>query len=231
MTRAATIERTTLETQIKISLDLDQNLTGKLETGHAFLDHMLDQIRRHGRLGFLVEGRGDVAVDAHHLAEDTGITLGMCVLKALGDKRGIERYADAFVPMDETLAHVVLDFSGRAHLEFRPEDLGVYGDLPFARILARFLQPCRCNFTRSTIERQRGTSRGRSHFQSLRSSLVRRISSQQSRFTQHQRHVVGQGDSSDGIIVICGCGAVAGNRAFWRMARHSNSSPRLEIST
>lgn len=76
----------------------------------------------------MVEGRGDVAVDAHHLAEDTGITLGMCVLKALGDKRGIERYADAFVPMDETLAHVVLDFSGRAHLEFRPEDLGVYGD-------------------------------------------------------------------------------------------------------
>jgi imidazoleglycerol-phosphate dehydratase len=128
MTRAATIERNTLETQIKISLDLDQNLTGKLETGHAFLDHMLDQIRRHGRLGLIIEGRGDVAVDAHHLAEDTGITFGMCVLKALGDKRGIERYADAFVPMDETLAHVVLDFSGRAHLEFKPEELGVYGD-------------------------------------------------------------------------------------------------------
>jgi imidazoleglycerol-phosphate dehydratase len=128
MTRAATIERNTLETQIKISLDLDQNLTGKLETGHAFLDHMLDQIRRHGRIGLLVDGRGDLAVDAHHLAEDTGITLGMAVLQALGDKRGIERYADAFVPMDETLAHVVLDFSGRAHLEFRPEDLGVIGD-------------------------------------------------------------------------------------------------------
>jgi imidazoleglycerol-phosphate dehydratase len=128
MTRAATVERNTLETQIKISLDLDQNLTGKLETGHAFLDHMLDQIRRHGRLGLLIEGRGDLAVDAHHLAEDTGITLGLCVQQALGDKRGIERYADAFVPMDETLAHVVLDFSGRAHLEFRPEDLGVYGD-------------------------------------------------------------------------------------------------------
>jgi imidazoleglycerol-phosphate dehydratase len=124
MTRAATVERNTLETQIKVTLDLDQHLTGKLETGHAFLDHMLDQIRRHGRLGLLVEGRGDLAVDAHHLAEDTGITLGMAVLQALGDKRGIERYADAFVPMDETLAHVVLDFSGRAHLEFKPE----YGD-------------------------------------------------------------------------------------------------------
>ena len=128
MTRAATLERNTLETQIKISLDLDMSLTGKLETGHAFLDHMLDQIRRHGRIGLLVEGRGDLAVDAHHLAEDTGITFGMAMLQALGDKRGIERYADAFVPMDETLAHVVLDFSGRAHLEFRPEELGVAGD-------------------------------------------------------------------------------------------------------
>lgn len=128
MTRAATLERNTLETQIKITIDLDQQLTGKLETGHAFLDHMLDQIRRHGRLGLLIEGSGDLAVDAHHLAEDTGITLGMAVLQALGNKRGIERYADAFVPMDETLAHVVLDFSGRSHLEFKPEDLGVYGD-------------------------------------------------------------------------------------------------------
>jgi imidazoleglycerol-phosphate dehydratase len=128
MTRVASVERNTLETQIKISLDLDQNLAGKLETGHAFLDHMLDQIRRHGRLGLLVEARGDTMVDAHHLAEDTGITLGMAVLQALGDKRGIERYADAFVPMDETLAHVVLDFSGRAHLEFRPEELGVFGE-------------------------------------------------------------------------------------------------------
>jgi imidazoleglycerol-phosphate dehydratase len=128
MTRAASVERNTLETQIKISLDLDQNLSGTLETGHAFLDHMLDQIRRHGRLGLIVEGIGDLAVDAHHLAEDTGITLGMAVLQALGDKRGIERYSDAFVPMDETLAQVVLDFSGRAHLEFKPEDLGVYGD-------------------------------------------------------------------------------------------------------
>lgn len=128
MTRVATVERNTLETQIKFILDLDQNLSGTLETGHAFLDHMLDQIRRHGRLGLIIQGRGDLAVDAHHLAEDTGITLGMAVLQALGDKRGIERYADAFVPMDETLAHVVLDFSGRAHLEFKPEDLGVYGD-------------------------------------------------------------------------------------------------------
>jgi imidazoleglycerol-phosphate dehydratase len=128
MTRAASVERNTNETQIKVNLDLDQNLNGKLETGQAFLDHMLDQIRRHGRIGLEVEGRGDLTVDAHHLAEDTGITLGMCLSRALGDKRGLERYGDAFVPMDETLAHVVLDFSGRAHLEFRPEDLGVYGD-------------------------------------------------------------------------------------------------------
>ena len=128
MTRAASIERNTNETQIRITLDLDQNISGKLKTGHAFLDHMLDQIRRHGRIGLEVEGRGDLAVDAHHLAEDTGITLGMCVLQALGDKRGLERYADAFVPMDETLAHVVIDFSGRSHLEFYPEELSVFGD-------------------------------------------------------------------------------------------------------
>jgi imidazoleglycerol-phosphate dehydratase len=152
MTRAVTVERNTLETQIKITLDLDQNLTGKLETGHAFLDHMLDQIRRHGRLGLIVEGRGDLAVDAHHLAEDTGITLGMAVLQALGDKRGIERYSDAFVPMDETLAHVVLDFSGRAHLEFRPEDLGVYGDAGGFTIyhLREFLRGF-CNHSGATL--------------------------------------------------------------------------------
>jgi imidazoleglycerol-phosphate dehydratase len=131
MTRVSEVERNTKETQISIMLDLDHTLpfnAGKLETGHGFLDHMLDQIRRHGRVGLAVRAKGDLEVDVHHLAEDTGITLGMALAKALGDKRGLERYADAFVPMDETLAHVVLDLSGRAHLEFRPETLGVIGD-------------------------------------------------------------------------------------------------------
>ena len=128
MTRAAAVTRNTLETQITMALDLDQPLEGKISTGHGFLDHMLEQIRRHGRIGLVIAATGDLNVDVHHLAEDTGITLGQAVQQALGSKQGLERYADAFVPMDETLAHVVLDFSGRAHLEFRPEGLKVMGD-------------------------------------------------------------------------------------------------------
>ena len=128
MTRAAAVTRNTLETQITMALDLDQPLEGKISTGHGFLDHMLEQIRRHGRIGLVIAATGDLNVDVHHLAEDTGITLGQAVQQALGSKQGLERYADAFVPMDETLAHVVLDFSGRAHLEFRPEGLEVMGD-------------------------------------------------------------------------------------------------------
>ncbi len=128
MTRAAAVTRNTLETQITLAIDLDQPLEGKISTGHGFLDHMIEQIRRHGRLGLVLNATGDLHVDVHHLAEDTGITLGQAVHQALGNKQGLERYADAFVPMDETLAHVVLDFSGRAHLEFRPETLEVVGD-------------------------------------------------------------------------------------------------------
>ena len=128
MTRAAAVTRNTLETQITLALDLDQSLEGKISTGHGFLDHMLEQIQRHGRFGLVIAATGDLNVDVHHLAEDTGITLGQAVQQALGSKQGLERYADAFVPMDETLAHVVLDFSGRAHLEFRPESLGVVGE-------------------------------------------------------------------------------------------------------
>jgi imidazoleglycerol-phosphate dehydratase len=128
VTRAATVERNTNETQIKLEVNLDAPLEAGIGTGHGFLDHMLDQIRRHGRMGLSVTAKGDLDVDVHHLAEDTGITLGMALLQALGDKKGLERYADAFVPMDETLAHVVLDLSGRAHLEFRPETLEVVGD-------------------------------------------------------------------------------------------------------
>jgi imidazoleglycerol-phosphate dehydratase len=129
MTRAATVTRDTLETQVTLALDLDRALEGKISTGHGFLDHMLDQIRRHGRLGLVVAAQGDLQVDVHHLAEDTGITFGQALLQALGDKKGLERYADAFVPMDETLAHVVVDLSGRAHLEFHPEESKVHGDM------------------------------------------------------------------------------------------------------
>ncbi len=128
MTRAAAVTRDTLETQITLAIDLDQPLEGKVATGHGFLDHMLEQIKRHGRIGLVIAATGDLHVDVHHLAEDTGITFGQAVQQALGSKQGLERYADAFVPMDETLAHVVLDFSGRAHLEFHPEALEIVGD-------------------------------------------------------------------------------------------------------
>lgn len=120
MARTASITRTTRETDIALSLDLDSGAGGSVATGHGFLDHMLEQISRHGRLFLDVKATGDLHVDVHHLAEDFGIVLGQTLDQALGDRRGLERYADAFVPMDETLAHVVLDLSGRPFLGFEP---------------------------------------------------------------------------------------------------------------
>lgn len=129
MTRAATAQRHTTETRVNVSLDLDAPLAGEtLSTGHGFLDHMLEQLRRHGKLGLTVTAEGDLHVEVHHLAEDVGITLGQALSRALGDRAGIERYGSAFVPMDETLAQVVLDLSGRAHLAYEPEKLEVWGD-------------------------------------------------------------------------------------------------------
>ena len=124
--RRADIHRATAETDITVSIDLDGGVGGEIRTGHGFLDHMLAQIQRHGRLELDVEAQGDLEVDVHHLAEDVGITLGQAVAEALGDRKGIERYGTAFVPMDETLAHVVLDLSGRPHIAFDPA--GFEGD-------------------------------------------------------------------------------------------------------
>lgn len=118
--RRAEIHRATAETDITIAVDLDAAVGGEIQTGHGFLDHMLAQVQRHGRLELTVRAAGDLAVDVHHLAEDVGITLGQAVAKALGDRKGIERYGHAFVPMDETLAHVVLDLSGRPTIAFDP---------------------------------------------------------------------------------------------------------------
>lgn len=120
MAREASVERETKETRLEITLNLDEPSSGSANTGHGFLDHMLDQLIRHGGFALTVAGQGDLEVDVHHLAEDTGITLGQAFRAALGERRGIERYADAFVPMDETLAHVVVDFSGRPLLGFDP---------------------------------------------------------------------------------------------------------------
>lgn len=125
--RSANIERNTAETQIKLSLNLDGASQGSISTGLGFLDHMLLAFQRHGRFGLDVQARGDLAVDVHHLVEDVGIVLGMALKQAVGDARGLERYGEASVPMDETLVQVVLDFSGRNHLAFVPEELGIEG--------------------------------------------------------------------------------------------------------
>jgi imidazoleglycerol-phosphate dehydratase len=117
MTRTAEITRNTSETQIRVALNLDGTGRQQLNTGVPFLDHMLDQIARHGLVDLEVEAVGDLHIDAHHTVEDTGITLGMAVAKAIGDKKGIRRYGHAYVPLDEALSRVVIDFSGRPGLE------------------------------------------------------------------------------------------------------------------
>jgi imidazoleglycerol-phosphate dehydratase len=118
MTRTADITRNTSETQIRVSLNLDGTGRQKLNTGVPFLDHMLDQIARHGLIDLEVEAVGDLHIDDHHTVEDTGITLGMAVAKAIGDKKGIRRYGHAYVPLDEALSRVVIDFSGRPGLDW-----------------------------------------------------------------------------------------------------------------
>jgi imidazoleglycerol-phosphate dehydratase len=116
--RAAKITRNTLETQISVSINLDGTGVSEFATGLAFLDHMLDQIARHGMMDINVEAKGDLQIDAHHTVEDIGITLGQAFAKAIGDKKGIRRYGHAYVPLDEALSRVVLDISGRPQLEF-----------------------------------------------------------------------------------------------------------------
>ena len=117
-TRTATVERKTLETQIQITIDLDGKGDSSLYTDIPFLEHMLDQIARHGLIDLKIQANGDLHIDGHHTVEDIGITLGQAVAKALGDKRGINRYGHAYVPLDEALSRVVIDFSGRPGLEF-----------------------------------------------------------------------------------------------------------------
>ncbi len=116
--RKAEIQRDTKETRIRVALDLDGRGEAKLASGIPFLDHMLDQLARHGAIDLVVEAQGDLQIDAHHTVEDIGITLGMATAKALGDKKGIRRYGHAYVPLDEALSRAVVDFSGRPGLEF-----------------------------------------------------------------------------------------------------------------
>ena len=119
--RSATVKRDTKETQITVTLNLDGTGRSNLNTGLPFLDHMLDQVARHGMFDLDIEAQGDLHIDAHHTVEDVGITLGQAFTKALSDKRGIRRYGQAYVPLDEALSRVVLDCSGRPGLEFQVE--------------------------------------------------------------------------------------------------------------
>jgi imidazoleglycerol-phosphate dehydratase len=114
--RKAAIERKTMETEISVSIDLEGQGEGKIDTSISFLDHMLNLFARHGLVDLDVLGRGDTAVDDHHLVEDLGIVLGQAVRKALGERKGIARYGTAWVPMDESLCHVAMDLSGRPYL-------------------------------------------------------------------------------------------------------------------
>ena len=116
--RNAEITRNTAETQIKVAVELDGTGAAALATGVPFLDHMLDQIARHGLVDLDIAAKGDLHIDAHHTVEDVGITLGQAVARAIGDKKGIRRYGHAYVPLDEALSRVVIDFSGRPELSW-----------------------------------------------------------------------------------------------------------------
>jgi imidazoleglycerol-phosphate dehydratase len=116
--RQAEISRNTLETRITVRLDLDGTGQGKFATGVPFLDHMLDQIARHGMIDLEVQAQGDLHIDAHHTVEDIGIAIGQALAKAAGDKKGLRRYGHAYVPLDEALSRVVVDLSGRPGLSF-----------------------------------------------------------------------------------------------------------------
>jgi imidazoleglycerol-phosphate dehydratase len=127
--RTADLRRDTKETKIRVRVNLDGTGTAKLATGIPFLEHMLDQVARHGMIDLEIDAQGDLHIDAHHTVEDIGITLGQAVAKALGDKAGIRRYGHAYVPLDEALSRVVVDFSGRPGLEYHvPYTRGLIGE-------------------------------------------------------------------------------------------------------
>ncbi|HLQ24921.1 MAG TPA: imidazoleglycerol-phosphate dehydratase HisB [Acidiferrobacterales bacterium] len=125
--RTAKVTRNTSETQIAVSVNIDGSGVAKLQTGLPFLEHMLEQVARHGLLDIDIQAQGDLHIDAHHTVEDIGIGLGQALAKAAGDKKGIRRYGHAYVPLDEALSRVVIDLSGRAGLEY-------HVDFPRARI-------------------------------------------------------------------------------------------------
>ncbi len=138
--RKAKVNRNTLETQITVSINLDGTGEASLTTGIGFLDHMLDQIARHGMMDLSIEAKGDLHIDGHHTVEDIGITLGQAFKEALGDKKGIVRYGHSYVPLDEALSRVVLDLSGRPGIEMDCEfTAGMIGELD-TQLIYEFFQ-------------------------------------------------------------------------------------------
>lgn len=162
-TRTAAVQRTTKETSISITLDVDGTGRSSIKTPVGFLSHMLEVIAKHGRVDLEVAAAGDVEIDYHHTVEDVGLVLGECFGKALGKKRGIRRFGHAYVPLDEALARVVIDFSGRPFLVFNVEVdrdmLLIHKDFPFALIeefFKSFANKCNCNIHVDLIRGKNG---------------------------------------------------------------------------
>jgi imidazoleglycerol-phosphate dehydratase len=161
--RTATVTRATKETSVAVTLDLDGSGTGRIDTPVGFLSHMLDAIARHAQLDLDVVATGDTFIDYHHTVEDTGLTLGEAFAQAFGDKRGIRRFGAAYVPLDEALARVVVDFSGRPYLVFEApidrEMLLIHKDFPFALVeefFKSFANKCACNIHVDLIRGRNG---------------------------------------------------------------------------
>jgi imidazoleglycerol-phosphate dehydratase len=161
--RSATLNRTTKETAVSIAVDLDGTGRSSIDTPVGFLSHMLDVIARHGQIDLDVIASGDTFIDYHHTVEDTGLVLGEAVAAALGDKRGIRRFGSAYVPLDEALARVVVDFSGRPFLVFEApidrEMLLIHKDFPFALVeefFKSFANKCLCNIHVDLIRGRNG---------------------------------------------------------------------------
>jgi imidazoleglycerol-phosphate dehydratase len=163
MTRQASVTRKTKETSVAVSLDLDGKGSSRIETPVGFLSHMLDVIARHGKVELDVVASGDTEIDYHHTVEDTALVLGETFAKALGDKRGIRRFGHAYVPLDEALARVVVDFAGRPYLVFEVpidrEMLLIHKDFPFVLVeefFKSFANKCACNIHVDLIRGRNG---------------------------------------------------------------------------
>lgn len=163
MTRTAEVSRTTKETEVRVTLDLDGKGPSKIDTPVGFLSHMVEVIARHGRVQMDVAATGDTHIDYHHTVEDVGLVIGEAFGKALGDKKGIRRFGSAYVPLDESLARVVVDFSGRPFLVFEApidrEMLLIHKDFPFALVeefFKSFANKCACNIHVDLIRGRNG---------------------------------------------------------------------------